>query len=398
MKIIYFHQHFSTHEGSTGTRSYGLARRLVERGHQVTMVCGSYRGAATGLKGPIIQGSRRGVVDGIEVIELGLDYSNHDGFLHRTTTFLRFALHSAWIATSEPCDLIFATSTPLTAGIPGIVGKFLRRRRFVFEVRDLWPELPSAMGVIRNPVILSLMSFLEWCCYRSADRCIGLAPGIVDGIANRGVRRSRIDLIPNSADLELFHPGEDRSCDTRIRAVFTGTHGIANGVDAILDAAMELQRSGDDSIQIELIGDGKLKPDIKSRVHAESLATVTLVDPLPKTLLAARLGNADVGLMVLANIPAFSYGTSPNKFFDYLASGLPVICNYPGWVSDLITEHQCGVAVPPCDPTAFADALRDIASNPARRRAMGLRARNLAKQFDRVILADRFVNAIEQVT
>jgi glycosyltransferase involved in cell wall biosynthesis len=398
VKVLYFHQHFSTREGSTGTRSYGLARRLVERGHQVTMVCGSYRGATTGLKGPIVRGSRRGVVDGIEVVELSLAYSNHDGFLRRTATFLRFALRSAWIATSEQCDLIFATSTPLTAGIPGIVGKLLRRRRFVFEVRDLWPELPRAMGVIRNPVILGLMSFLEWCCYRSADRCIGLAPGIVDGIANRGVRRSLIDLIPNSADLNLFNPGENRSCDTSIRAVFTGTHGIANGVDAILDAAMQLQRSGDDSIQIELIGDGKLKPDIKSRVHADCLANVTLVDPLPKTLLAARLGNADVGLMVLANVPAFYYGTSPNKFFDYLASGLPVICNYPGWVSDLITEHQCGVAVPPSDPAAFADALRDIASDPARRRAMSLRARNLAKQFDRELLADRFVNVIEQVT
>lgn len=374
-----------------------MARKLIERGHRVTVVCGSYRGAATGLDGSFVRGLRRGLVDGIDVIELRLSYSNHHGFTRRTATFLRFALRSAWIAISEPCDLIFATSTPLTAGIPGIAGKFLRRRRFVFEVRDLWPELPRAMGVIRNPVILGLMSALEWCCYRSADRCIGLAPGIVDGIAKRGIPLSRIDLIPNAADVELFKPGGHRSSGPRIRAVFTGTHGIANGLDAVLDAAGELQRRRDDRIQIHMIGDGKLKAALKSRAHTEGLSSVTFVDPLPKTALANILSDADVGLMILANVPAFYYGTSPNKFFDYLASGLPVICNYPGWVSDLITEHQCGIAVAPSDAGAFADALQALASDPVRRQAMGMNARALAKRFDREVLAEQFVDTLEQV-
>lgn len=374
-----------------------MARKLIERGHRVIVVCGSYRGAATGLEGSFVRGARRGFVDGIEVIELSLAYSNHHGFIRRTATFMRFALRSAWIAISEPCDLIFATSTPLTAGVPGIVGKVLRRRRFAFEVRDLWPELPRAMGVIRNPVILGLMSALEWCCYRSADRCIGLAPGIVDGIASRGIPRSRIDLIPNAADVELFKPGSNRSQGPRIRAVFTGTHGLANGLDSVLDAAGELRQRGDDLVQIDLIGDGKLKASLKERAQAEGLSSVTFVDPLPKTALANILSEADVGLMILANVPAFYYGTSPNKFFDYLASGLPVICNYPGWVSDLITEHQCGIAVAPGDPEAFADALQAIASDPVRRRTMGMNARTLAKRFDREELAEQFVDILERV-
>jgi len=374
-----------------------MARKLIERGHQVIVVCGSYHGADTGLDGSFMRGARRGFVDGIEVIELRLAYANHHGFIKRTATFLRFALRSAWIAISEPCDLIFATSTPLTAGIPGIVGKVLRGRRFVFEVRDLWPELPREMGVIRNPLILGLMSTLEWCCYRSADRCIGLAPGIVNGIAKRGVPHSRIDLIPNAADVELFKPGGGRSSGPHIRAVFTGTHGIANGLDAVLDAAGELRRRGDDRIQINLIGDGKLKATLRSRAHTEGLSSVTFVDPLPKTALANILSDADVGLMILANVPAFYYGTSPNKFFDYLASGLPVICNYPGWVSDLITEHQCGIAVAPSDAGAFADALQALASDPVRRQTMGMNARALAKRFDREVLAGQFVDTLEQV-
>jgi glycosyltransferase involved in cell wall biosynthesis len=101
--------------------------------------------------------------------------------------------------------------------------------------------------------------------------------------------------------------------------------------------------------------------------------------------------------MILANVPAFYYGTSPNKFFDYLASGLPVICNYPGWVSDLITEHQCGIAVAPSDAGAFADALQALASDPVRRQTMGMNARALAKRFDREVLAEQFVDTLEQV-
>ena len=397
MHILYFHQHFSTRSGSTGTRSYSMARALLARGHQVTMVCGSYRGADTGLSGPIKRGARRGVVDGIQVIELRLAYSNHDGFLRRTSTFLRFALRSAWIALSEPCDLVFATSTPLTAGIPGIVAKITRRRRFVFEVRDLWPELPRAMGAIKNPLVLAMMSLLEWCCYRAADRCIGLAPGIVEGIARRGVPRDRIDMIPNAADLEIFSQdrGVPHANDGTTRAVFTGTHGMANGLDAVLDAAIELRRRGDQTIAIELIGDGKLKPGLKQRAELENLTNVSFTEPIPKTTLASRLGDADIGLMILANVPAFYYGTSPNKFFDYLASGLPIICNYPGWVAELIREHGCGIAVEPGNPMAFADALQFLASDPDARRQMGDRARRLADEFDRTRLAERFVCCLE---
>src|SRR5690606_20654079 len=116
-----------------------------------------------------------------------LPYSNNHGFLRRTITFLTFALRSIGLALREQYDVIFATSTPLTAGIPGIVARWLRGKPFVFEVRDLWPELPREMGVIRNPLVLTAMSLLEWLTYHSAHRLIGLAPGIVDGIIRRGI-------------------------------------------------------------------------------------------------------------------------------------------------------------------------------------------------------------------
>ncbi len=207
MKVLYFHQHFATPRGSGGVRSYAMARRLLERGHQVTMVCGSIRGGHTGLTTPFKKGRRRGLVDGIDVIELDLAYSNRDGFVQRTITFAKFALRSLKLAMLEEYDLVFATTTPLTAGIPGIFARWLRHKPFVFEVRDLWPELPKAMGVIKNPVVLGAMSILEWLSYRSADHVIGLAPGIVEGIKRRGVTAERISLVPNGCDIDLSSSG-----------------------------------------------------------------------------------------------------------------------------------------------------------------------------------------------
>jgi len=177
MKVLYFHQHFSTPLGSTGIRSYEMAQQLLAEGHQVTMVCGSYLGGYTGLTQPFVNKRRRGMVDGIDVIEFELAYANQDNMLKRYCTFIKYALRSIYVALTERYDLLFATSTPLTAGIPGIMARWFRNKPFVFEVRDLWPELPKAMGAIRNPIVLWLMNILEWLSYHSAHRLIGLSPG-----------------------------------------------------------------------------------------------------------------------------------------------------------------------------------------------------------------------------
>lgn len=397
MHVLYFHQHFSTPRGATGIRSYEMARRLLHHGHRVTMVCGSYAGGVTGLDGPFRKGVRRGNVDGIDVIEFDLSYANRDGFLKRSLTFLKYALGSLRIALTERYDIAFATTTPLTAGIPAVAARWLRNRTFVFEVRDLWPELPRAMGVITNPVVLGAMSVLEWICYRSAHRCIALAPGIAEGIARRGVAAAAIATVPNGCDIELFRAdpepwrpegvGEDD-----LLAIFTGTHGIANGLDAVLDAARVLRDRGREDIKLLLVGDGKLKPRLLARAEKEDLRNVIFHDPVDKKKLAGLMAAADVGMQILANIPAFYYGTSPNKFFDYIASGLPVLNNYPGWVADMIRESDCGFVVAPGDPQAFADALERAASDRAALKEMGLQSASLAKErFDRQMLADRWV-------
>ena len=401
MRVLYFHQHFSTPNGSVGIRSYEMARRLIARGHQVTMVCGSYGGGETGIKQPFARGKRRGTVNGIDIIEFDLAYSNNDGFGKRARTFVKFALHSIGLVFNEKYDLVFATTTPLTAGIPGIFARWLQRKPFVFEVRDLWPELPKAMSVINNPLVLGAMSFLEWASYRSAHRCIGLSPGIVEGIAARGIPKTRIELVPNGCDLTIFASEQtpwrpDGVQPDDLMAVFAGTHGIANGLGAVLDAAAELKARNRNDIKLVLVGQGKLKAKLAERASNEGLTNVIFHEPVSKTRLAGLMASADVGMQILSNVPAFYYGTSPNKFFDYIAAGLPVLNNYPGWLADMLKEHACGLAIEPDSPKAFADALEQAADDREGLVKMGHNARQLAEnEFDRTELSNRFVDWLE---
>lgn len=395
MKVLYFHQHFTTPQGASGTRSYEFARALIARGHEVTMACGSHGAGQTGILQPFVGGVRRGMVDGILVVEFELPYSNKDGFVKRAFTYFKFAGYSVRLALTEAFDVVFATSTPLTAGIPGIFARWLRRKPFVFEVRDLWPELPREMGAIRNRAVLMLMGWLEWLSYHSANRLVGLSPGIVQGITRRGVARESVRMIPNGCDLGIFgalverwRPAGVRATD--LMAVFTGTHGIANGLDAVLDAALELKRRRRDDIKIVLIGDGKLKDSLLARARQESLDNVIFHAPVSKLRLAGLIQSADIGLQILANVPAFYFGTSPNKFFDYIAAGKPTLNNYPGWLANLILENRCGFVVPASDSAAFADALVQAADHRNELEAMGQRALSLAKsRFDRSVLVLR---------
>lgn len=401
MKLLYIHQHFATPSGATGIRSYQMARRMIERGHRVTMLCGRGVDGQSGLTGPFKAGVRRGQVDGIDIVEVDLAYSNNDGFAKRAKTFMSFMFRTSKLVLTEDYDLLFATTTPLTVGVPGILGRWLRRKPFVFEVRDLWPELPRAMGVIRNPLVLAAMSVLEFASYRSAHRLIGLSPGIVDGIAHRGVPHTRIATVPNGCDLDIFSEDAEPWQPDGVRngefvAVFAGAHGLANGLDKVLDAAAVLRRLGRDDIRIVLIGRGMCKPALVERAEKEDLGNVLFLDPVRKSELVGLLTRADVGLQVLANIPAFYFGTSPNKFFDYLAAGLPVLNNYPGWLAQLIEGADCGVAVPPDDPGALAAALCGLADDRDGTARKGRNARKLAEdQFSRDMLANRWADWVE---
>ena len=210
-------------------------------------------------------------------------------------------------------------------------------------------------------------------------------------------------MVPNGCDLDLFFPREDnpdvipRVKPTDTVAVFTGAHGIANGLDAVLDMATVLKKRQRDEIKIVFVGEGKTKKGLVERAEKEELSNCIFLGQMPKKELNNVMARADIGLMVLANVPAFYYGTSPNKFFDYIASGLPIVNNYPGWLADMINENKCGIAIEPEKPELFADALETLATHPEMRKEFGANGRALAeREFARDLLGGQFVDFLEK--
>lgn len=403
MTILYYHPYFNTPSTGGPIRSYKFAQALIGRGHRVIMVCGGADKKFNLSK--TSKNINRGTVEGIEVIQICISFSNNDGIFKRTIDFLKFAFLSTKLAFREDYDIIFATSTPLSAGIPAIITKWFssKKFKFVFEVRDLWPELPKALG-LKNPFLLWGMDLLETISYKKSDACIGLSPGICEGIKRKTSPGHRIEMIPNGSDLDLFVRDTKNRFEIEgvkpddIVAIYPGVHGIANGLDAVLDMAKVLIERKMDAIKIVFVGQGKQKAHLVNRAKTEGISNCIFLERVSKPEVNLLMSRADIGLMVLKNIPAFYYGTSPNKFFDYISASLPVINNYPGWLADLITGHKCGLVVPPENPGAFADAVITLANDSEMRTQMGTAGRELAQtQFSRNELAAKFVTLLEEV-
>jgi glycosyltransferase involved in cell wall biosynthesis len=401
LRILYLHQHYSRPEGSTATRSFHNARALAAAGHAVTLACGRYQGAVTGLAGPFRGGRRRGAPDGFTVVEFDIGCANAQRLPARAASFLRYAAAASRLATGGAWDLVVASSTPLTVAIPALLARRLRGTPFVFEIRDPWPELPRALsaagGGVPAPVLAAMGRLADAAC-RNAAAVVALTDGMAATAVARGADRRAVQVLPQGADLDLFGPHvapwrPEGVAPGALLAVYAGAHGAANGLDALLDAAALLR---DAPVRLLLVGEGACKPALVARAAAEALP-VTFLGPMPKPRLAALLAGADAGLLCLAPVPEFAELSAPNKLAEGLAAGLPMVANVPGRAARLLAEAGAGIAVPPGDPAALAAALRRLAQDPAACAAMGRAARRLAdERLDARRIADAFVAVAER--
>jgi glycosyltransferase involved in cell wall biosynthesis len=405
MRILYFHQYFATRRRSTATRSYELARRLVERGHQVTIVSRDTRALehdrTDAPRGRLIA---RETVDGIDVVFISMPYSNYFGTPARVASFAGFTVAAsiAGLLLPKP-DVVFASSTPLTIGIPGLLVSRLKDVPFVFEIRDLWPAVPVALGALRGRPLIALAERLERLLYREAQRVVVLSEGSGGALVEMGVPAEKLVFVPNASDLDLFRP-DVREPGFRARhrlegkfvALYSGAMGRANGLDQLLDAAAALKRERIDDVALVAVGDGAAKPRLLRRAEAEGLDNMLFLPPVAKTALAGIVGAADVTLTLFAPYPVLQTN-SPNKLFDSLAAGRPVIVNLDGWLRRVIEEAGAGAYVAAGDGEALATTLAALAAEPGAVAAMGANARALAeREFDRDAMADRLAQALEE--
>jgi glycosyltransferase involved in cell wall biosynthesis len=318
--------------------------------------------------------------------------------LGRLRSFLQFMVLSSWLALrARGHDVVIATSTPLTVGVPGLLASTRWRIPLVFEVRDLWPEAPIQMRIIRNPWLAAALRAFERLVYRRSTHVIALSPGMRDGVVAAGTPASKVTVIPNCSDLDLFQPGpadaartRDFGLEGRFVAVYAGAMGVANGIDLVIDAAAELQASGDERIRFLLVGQGKQAEAVQARSRELGLHNVVFAGSVPRREVPALLRLGDVCLVLFQNLPVLGTN-SPNKLFDALSTGRPVIVNNDGWTRDLVEKYRVGLWAEPGSSRSLAQQLRWLATNADARQEMGRNARRLAQsEFDRQKLAVEF--------
>ncbi|MBI4716325.1 MAG: glycosyltransferase family 4 protein [Planctomycetes bacterium] len=401
MHLLYLHQYFATPLGKTGTRSYEFARRWVAAGHRVTVLTSTAQLSVDDLalaRGGLV---KRLNVSGVEVLALSVPYRQTMGFVRRVWAFLWFSALSSWkVLRLRDVDLVYATSTPLTIGIPALVGRWLGGRRYVFEVRDVWPAVPIEMGVLRNPLLIYVCRRLERAIYRNAEAIVTLSPGMTELVRAAAPPGQHIETVPNCCDTDSFRPEVDgnpvrerHGWSRRFVCLHAGAMGLANGLDLILHAAERLR--DDPEFLFVLLGDGREKPRLRRECESRHLGNVSIMDGVPKADLPAYIAAADVCLATFADYPILRHN-SANKFFDYLSAGKPVLVNSAGWQREVLESAGAGLGCEMGDATGFAARLAELKADPPRRAAMGVRARALAtERFSRDLLAAQVLQVLE---
>jgi glycosyltransferase involved in cell wall biosynthesis len=374
-----------------------FTREWVKHGHEVTVVSSIYSKSDL-MADKFIEDQD---FDGVKVKVVNVRVDNKQPIYKRIYTFLVYALISCWYALTIRADVVIASSGPITVGLPGLVAKYLKGRKLVFEVRDLWPDGAIELGLLNNKWLQKLAYWFEKKCYKAADLIVTLSPGMQHEIIEKH-HHNNVISVTNSANIVLFatiqkFPADITSFKKRKYALYTGNIGMVNNVEWMFEAAKILGILGRNDIQIVWIGDGQLKQQLAERKELEGVDNLILMDLMPKNQLVAIVQNAMVCLAPLKDTRVLNT-SSPNKFFESLAAGVAVIQTTNGWMKDFVSQHEVGFTVDPNNANALAELLIEIDANPQAQIEMGKRAMEIAKlEFDKTILAKKMLTSIEDV-
>jgi len=392
MNILYIHQYFLTPQEPGGTRSYWLAQELIKNGHQVTMITSS-----TKFKEEVKEVN----VDGINVIYLKEDYDQNMSISRRLKAFVNFMYKSSRIGLQQKnIDLVIATSTPLTIGIPALVLKWFKNIPFVFEVRDLWPEVPIQMGAFNNPVLVWGTRLLEKTIYKNAAHVIALSPGMQDGVV-KYIPRERTSMISNMAKMDEFWPREKNKAlinqlglqEESFKIIHFGSLGKANGAHTIIESAKLMKDRKD--VEFLFVGGGSTEQELINEVENHQLTNVKFLGKFPMKEVSEIVNFCDVSIVSFLDLPIL-YTNSPNKLFDSLSAGKPIIVNSAGWTKDIVEQYTCGYYVNPNHPSELVQRIDQLIAQPEMVKIMGANSRKLAETiYDKSILSEQFVQTIE---
>jgi glycosyltransferase involved in cell wall biosynthesis len=401
MHILLIHQAFTTLDEAGGTRHAELALYLAENGHQVTIIASpvSYLSGKSSTKQRWSVKTRP--APNLTIYRCYTYHGLHRSFVHRVISFLSFMLSSFLTSLKvRNVDVVWGTSPPIFQGATAWLVARLKGSRFLFEIRDLWPAFAIAIGVLKNKTLIRASEWLETFLYRHADQVVINSPGFNEHVKLHGARN--VTLIPNSVDADMFavHPGRSDSREkyglkNEFAVIYAGAHGLSNDLGVVLDAADILRE--EKNILFLLVGDGKEKPTLMARATQLDLNNVRFLPPQPKTSMPALLAAADAGLAILKPLEMYKT-TYPNKVFDYMAAGKPVILAIDGVIRQVVETAKCGIFVKPGDASELAAVIRELARDPSHCKTMGVSgSQYVRKHFDRKDIASSFQKLLEKM-
>jgi glycosyltransferase involved in cell wall biosynthesis len=402
MHILLIHQAFAALDEAGGTRHYELAQHLVKRGHRVTIIASPISYLTGQSRVPQKQLIRKeNPADGIEILRTYTYPAFHRSFLHRLVSFFSF-MASSFLAGMQvrKVDLVWGTSPPIFQGITAWLLARLKRVPFLFEVRDLWPEFAIAVGVLRNPVLIKASLWLERFLYRQADTVMVNSPGFIQHVTQRGARK--VELVANGADPDMFaenSSGDDfrarHGLNGKFVVLYAGAHGMSNDLGIVLSAAAQVRERSD--VVFLLVGDGKEKAHLQTQAEREGLTNVLFLPSVPKNQMSAVLAASDACVAILKPLDMYKT-TYPNKVFDYMAAGKPVVLAIDGVIRAVVEAARAGIFTPPGNADEIAKAVVALADDPQSATEMGRCGREyLIEHFDRARLADELVRVMESV-
>ena len=406
MRVLYLTQYFFPEAGATQARAHDMAKALVAAGHDVALVC-EVPNHPKGRIWPEYRGRvvKREKLDGIDVIRVWVKASETKSYWNRVafyTSYMMMAILAGLGLARGKFDLVFATSPPLFVAIAGLVVSYARRTPFVMEVRDPWPAAAEALGELRSARVIGAARWLEQRCYARARQIITVSQGWKRHIEEAGVTEDQIILLPNGADLRLFSPRQDEAAglrqtlnlgDDAFVVLYAGLHGIAQGLEVLIQAADLLRK--EPRIRFIFVGEGPIKETLVRQADALDLPNVMFHAEVPRERIPGYLSMADLALVPLRGI-AMLRGALPSKLFDAWACCCPVLVVGEGESCDLVEQADGGWSVAPENAPALAATLNRLQHERQLCRVRGQSGRRfVCAHHDREELGRRFVAALE---
>lgn len=397
MKVLYFHQYFVTPDEFGASRSYWFAKKLIENGHKVVMV--------TARNSHSKRASGRYCIDGIDVIYLNLFYTHTMSSYEKIKAFVGYFFAALLVSFRiKDIKLVYASSTPLTVGLIAMVYKFFTRTNYLFEVRDLWPESPIQNGKIKNKFIISLLRKIEKSIYFHAKHIVALSPDMKDMLVSSGIKTEKITIITNMAKTSMFYP-HDKSDEilvkfnisiTKFNVIYFGSMSAVNGLEFILKTASILKQLNQTDIQFILAGYGPVEKKLKKFASDNSLDNTTFITKLNTFEISELVNCCTMSIITFVPLPVEATN-SPNKLFDSLSAGIPVIVNSNGWTKRLVETENCGFYVDAQKPEELVNKLIEAKGNKNKIVEWGNNSRRLAETvFSQELLCSKFVELIEK--